>query len=150
LSITLNTMGWNEAQKGEYRRAIAICRRALRLARRLGDSGLTANTLDSLGFAHRGLGQLAESVACYERAVALLRRLDDPFLLAKVLDRLGDVRHQLGQPRVAALAWRQAAHLLHELRHPAEAEVNRKLAGAGPHADQAAGHPEAGRDRAGR
>jgi hypothetical protein len=57
----LNQVGWYHATLGEYAQALAYCRQALEVVRKLDDRHSEAATLDSLGYAHHHLGDVDEA-----------------------------------------------------------------------------------------
>jgi non-specific serine/threonine protein kinase len=99
---------------GDYRRASAHARSALRLARGLADDLTTSAALRYLGEAQEGLGDLASAEASYRGALAAAERSGDFRELSNVHNMIAEVTRYRGDYRQASAAALQAVRHLHE------------------------------------
>ena len=97
----LNALGWFHASLDDHHQALALCRRALDLARTARDVSTEAAVLDSLGYIHQRCGRYPESGADLRRAARLREALGEHFDLAGTLTRLGDTSDAAWQPRLS-------------------------------------------------
>lgn len=129
---TLNFLGWEHAQLGDFEQARQFCRRALGIYAEGGAGSIDRNyegaTWDSLGYAEYHLGNLAEADACFQRALGIARNNGDRHGEAEVLLHVADVRHAAGEVQQAADVWRQALPILDDLARPEADEVRARLA----------------------
>ena len=126
----INAIGWYRALLGDYGRAIASSRQALRLAVGAGYLFGQENAWDTLGYTEHQLGNFAAATDCYERALGLCRQRGNRADEATFLIHLGDALLALGESAHAGESWRQAAAILEKLGHPNAAKVRAKLEAA--------------------
>jgi DNA-binding SARP family transcriptional activator/tetratricopeptide (TPR) repeat protein len=124
--LTLNAMGWSEAQLGLHEQARTHCEHALALARQHGEVGLEHNILDSLGYIAYETGRYTEALAHYQLAARRFQDNGDGVEGANTLDRLGHAQAALGLTDQARGSWQQALELFQTQGRVAEAEAVRQ------------------------
>ena len=106
-----------EGARGRPLEALQRIRRALKLARSVGDPLLEAKGLGALGAAQQSLGRLHRAISAHSRALALLRRVGSQRLIGMELSYLAVATHRLGHVADAEGLHRQALAIHRELRH---------------------------------
>jgi DNA-binding CsgD family transcriptional regulator len=98
----------------DYLEAHAYYRRALDLARALGDAGLLARSLNRLGSWESNAEQVQEAKQHHREALEIYRQLPDRRGIATTLDLLGSATWSGGDPVAAEPLFREAAALCRE------------------------------------
>jgi adenylate cyclase len=100
--------------------AIAVCRRGLEVARRIGDLGFEARLLANLAVACCTFTDRCaeEGVPAAEKAIELDRALDQRDHLAVPLIVLGQIHQCHGQPKLAARCYDEALEMARETGEP--------------------------------
>lgn len=125
---TLNLIGWNAAQLGEYDTARARCQAAAIRHRRVHNPVGEALALDSLGYIAHHTGDHHEAIDHYQQTIALYRESGDSYYTADTLERLGHPYLALGEPEQARTAWQEALRLFGQQgRDEDAARVQRQL-----------------------
>ncbi|MGC5567841.1 AfsR/SARP family transcriptional regulator [Streptomyces sp. FR-108] len=112
-----NEVGWTRILLGDFEGAVQDCRRAIALARSVGNHNVEAASWDSLGVAHHRLGRRDAALQALGRALAHYRRLNDAYLIADTLIHIGDV-HAPEAEQEARTAWAEALDILDTIGHP--------------------------------
>lgn len=87
----LSYLGNANAASGDFERAAALCRRALRILHSLRDYRQEAYALSNLGWCCTELGHISHSIKVQEQALKIFRRLGDERGVGTSLGRLGRV-----------------------------------------------------------
>ena len=127
-ATALNAAAWLHTRRGDYERAIAACREALRLHHHSPDDpDIEANTWVSLGYAYHHQGQYTQAISCYGRALPMLREHGMRYFEADALSHLGDAHHEAGDQAASRSAWNRALDIFADLEHPDAEAVRVKL-----------------------
>jgi tetratricopeptide (TPR) repeat protein len=126
-AVTLNNMGWSEAQLGRYSEALTHCEQALRLHEQTDDRHGQAGVWDSLGYIHGCRADHVQAIACYAKGADLYRQNHDGHNEAETLIRLGDACQAAGDRAAAEDAYRQALRLQETLQYADPAPILERL-----------------------
>lgn len=107
----LSSMGWHQAQLGQYDDARKSCERAFTLFSQERNRQGQAVTLDHLGYIALHGRDYDEALRCLNASLALCRDLGATYYEADTLDHLGRAHAALGQLPEARHAWLQALQL---------------------------------------
>jgi DNA-binding SARP family transcriptional activator len=127
VGIALNSIGWCQAQLGDYPQALNHCREALAIAQELSLRETQAGIWDSLGHIHLGRHQHREAADCYRHAIDINREIRHEHHLADNLTSLGDVHHAAGDRDAAQAAWQLALDILDRISPANGTPVREKL-----------------------
>jgi tetratricopeptide (TPR) repeat protein len=116
LGRLLHKAGTFLVRSGEVERGLELYRRALDVARRLGDLEGEAVTLNSLGHAHWRRGPWREATSSYEAALRIYDTLHDPDAQALTRNNLALVRWDQGRWTRALSDYTHVLTLLEHLR----------------------------------
>lgn len=100
------------SRAGYYRRAVAACKDALRLARDAHDESGKAKALALLGSVYAATDRLEEAITYFQKAIVLCEKLKDMALQANVWNRLGLAYQKRGKLDKAIHCHEQYLHLI--------------------------------------
>ncbi|MFI7638896.1 hypothetical protein [Nonomuraea sp. NPDC049400] len=124
----LNNIGWLTIEIGYHEQGLALCRRALDIARKVGNKYGEAATRGSLNFAHQHLGKDDKAVEHPSPAQpSLFAELEDRSEQAASLSNLEDTYDASGDHGQPHAVWREVLKILTELDHYDAHAVNAKL-----------------------
>ena len=126
-AVSLNNVGWDQAELGEHQQALTSCREALALVQDLGMPEAHAACWHTMGFAHHGLADYRQAEICYRHALDLFDKTGDRYLVGRTLDSIGDVHRDAGDTGAARQAWTRALRILDEMSHLDADRVRAKL-----------------------
>ena len=111
----LGSLGILYEQIAIYDRSIDCNRRALELAREIGDRRGEGNALGNLGRAYSALGQVEKAIEYYEDALVILRGIGDRRGEGNALGNLGNAYGDLGQVEKAIEYYEDALVIVREI-----------------------------------
>ncbi len=114
----LGSLGILYEQIAIYDRSIDCNRRALELAREIGDRRGEGNHLRNLGNAYGDLGQVEKAIEYYEDALVIVREIGDRRGEGAWLGNLGRTYSDLGQVEEAIAYFKYALAIGEEIKDP--------------------------------
>lgn len=128
IAATLNNLGWQHAQLGEWDKTLAYCERALVGFSSENEKDGEAAVHDTLGFTHRARGDHKAAIHHYGQAVELRRETGNRYAESTTLTRLGEVQLANNKPDEAVATWRLAVEILEPIDHPDLAALRERIA----------------------
>ena len=97
--LILSYLGNASAASGDFEEAAALCKRALRILKLVGDYKQAAYALSNLGWCYTELRHVSESIQVQTQALKVFTRLGDDRAIGTALGRLGRAYTAKGQHR---------------------------------------------------
>lgn len=116
LAVSLNNLGLDESNKGNYVKSAEYWEESQKVARQAGDVSLEATALSNLCRQYYNGGQLEKALDGFHRALKIYRSTNDKSRVATSLNYLGDIYRTQNDLPNAIKSYTESRQLLEESR----------------------------------